>query len=95
MTPALATILDDKSITGAATRTKSLVMRIPGHNVSILHEEQLGLIIALTLSQTSGNTSSTSQKTHRLLTDHLNSVRLIEDSQTEVSQIPRLHYMNG
>ena len=39
MTPASATIIDDKSMTGAATGTRSLIMRIPGHNVSILHGE--------------------------------------------------------
>ncbi|KDR77658.1 hypothetical protein GALMADRAFT_119768 [Galerina marginata CBS 339.88] len=94
MIPASASMMDDKTITGAATGTKSLVMRIPGRNVSILHGEQLGLIIALVLSQNS-EISNANEEHCRLLTDHLNSVRLIEDSQTEISQIPRLRYMNG
>ena len=96
MTPASATMMDDKSITGAATGNKTLVMRIPGRNVSILHGEQLGLIIALILSETPADSQPRNgPKTDRLLTDHLNSVRLIKDSQTEVSQTPRLRYMNG
>jgi hypothetical protein len=92
MIPASASIIENKSITGAATGEQTLVMRVPGRNVSILQGEQLGLIIALVLSETSSATSYTSG---RLLTDHLNSVRLIEDSKTEISQIPRLRYMNG
>jgi len=54
--------------------------------------EQLGLIIALVLSESSDTAPYASG---RLLTDHLNSVRLIEDSKTEISQTPRLRYMNG
>lgn len=90
MIPASATIMDDKSVTGAATGERTLVMRIPGRNVSILQGEQLGLIIALILSE-----NSTLQENTRLLTDHLNSVRLVEDSKTEISQTSRLRYMNG
>ena len=71
-------------------------MRIPGRNVSILHGEQLGLIITLILSQAPGTSQpANSPKADRLLTDHLNSVRLIEDGQTEISQGPRLRYMNS
>jgi hypothetical protein len=82
MIPASATILDDKSITGAATGIKTLVMRIPGRNVSILQGEQLGLIIALVLSENLNLPYHPNQEQTRLLTDHLNSVRLIEDSKT-------------
>jgi hypothetical protein len=70
MLPASAGILDPKTITGAATGTSSLVMRVPGRNVSILHGEQLGLIIALILSENSDEC----QMLTRVLTDHLNSV---------------------
>ncbi|KAF8953177.1 hypothetical protein BDZ97DRAFT_1873600 [Flammula alnicola] len=90
MLPASAGILDPKTITGAATGTSSLAMRVPGRNVSILQGEQLGLIMALILS---GN--KTEQERQLILTDHLNSVRLIDDSQTNVSQVPRLRFMNG
>lgn len=90
MLPASAGILDDKSVTGAATGRKSLAMKIPGHNISILHGEQVGLIIALVLA---GDLVQNDLVT--ILTDHLNSVRLIDDSQTNISQVPRLRYMNG
>jgi len=93
MIPASASVLDDKTITGAAIGQKALVMRIPGRNASILQGEQLGLIIALILSIDSNPTHHREQS--QLLTDHLNSVRLIEDSKTKISQIPRLRYMNG
>jgi hypothetical protein len=92
MIPASASITENKSITGAATGEQTLVMRVPGRNVSILQGEQLGLIIALVLSESS-NTAPYAGG--RLLTDHLNSVRLIEDSKTEISQTPRLRNMNG
>jgi hypothetical protein len=91
MLPASAGILDPKTIMGAATGASSLVMRVPGRNVSILHGEQLGLIIALILSENSDECQMLTQ----VLTDHLNSVRLIDDSQTNISQIPRLRFMNG
>ena len=89
MKPASATIEDDKVVLGAATGSSTLVLKVLGRNVSILHGEQIGLIIALTLA---GRSSSDLQQ---LLTDHLNSVRLIEDNQSNVSQIPRLCNMNG
>jgi len=71
MIPASASIVEEKSITGAATGEQSLVMRVPGRNVSILQGEQLGLIIALVLSESSITAPYTNG---RLLTDHLNSV---------------------
>jgi len=90
MVLAAAGILDSKSVTGAATGRKSLVLRVPGCNISILHGEQVGLIISLILA---GNYVTEDIVT--VLTDHLNSVRLIDDSRTSVSQVPRLCYMNG
>jgi hypothetical protein len=92
MMPANASVIEDKTITGAATGKRALVMRVPGRNVSILQGEQLGLILALVLS---GNSSQIEAQQRRILTDHLNSVRLIEDSHTQISQVPRLRYMNG
>ncbi|KIK04953.1 hypothetical protein K443DRAFT_92029 [Laccaria amethystina LaAM-08-1] len=78
------------SLTGAATGRKSMVLKVPGRNISILHGEQIGLIISLILA---GNDVADDLVT--VLTDHLNSVRLIDDSRTSVSQVPRLCYMNG
>lgn len=90
MIPASASLSDNKSVIGAATGARTLAMKIPGRNISILHGEQMGLIIALVLSGKSDKHESI-----RLFTDHLNSVRLINDSQTNISQVPRLRYMNG
>ena len=90
MLPASAGILDDKSVTGAAMGDKSLALKIPGCNISILHGEQIGLIITLVLAG-----DSVKNDLVTILTDHLNSVRLISDSQTNASQVPHLHYMNG
>lgn len=89
MKPASATMEEEKVVFGAATGPSTLVLRVPGRNVSILHGEQVGLITALILA---GRTSGDAQY---LLTDHQNSVRLIEDSQSNVSQVPRLRNMNG
>ncbi|KAF8164064.1 hypothetical protein BJ912DRAFT_1035130 [Pholiota molesta] len=72
-----------KTVTAAATGTSSLVMRVPGRNVSILQGEQLGLIIALLVAEKSDERRTV----NRILTDHLNS--------TNVSQVPRLRFMNG
>ena len=90
MIPSSVGILDKKSVVGAIVGPKSLAMRIPGHNVSILQGEQTGLILGLILSLSDADSAS-----KRLLTDHLNSVRLISDHKTAVSQVPRLRYMNG
>jgi len=90
MKPASATMEDDKIVIGAATGPSTLVLKIPGHNISILHGKQIGLITALILA---GRISSDTRQ--QLLTDHLNSVRLIEDSQSNISQTPRLRNMNG
>jgi len=87
MLPATANLLDEKSVVGAATGLKTLALKLPGRNISILHGELVGLIIGLILS---GHKSS-----QYLLSDHLNSVRLIDDSQTGVSQIARMCYMNS
>jgi len=89
MKPASATMEEEKVVFGAATGPLTLVLRVPGRNVSILHGEQVGLITALILA---GRTSGDAQY---LLTNHQNSVRLIGDSRSNVSQVPRLHNMNG
>ena len=41
MKPASATIEEEKVVLGAATGPSTLVLKIPGHNVSILHGEQV------------------------------------------------------
>ncbi|KJA27645.1 hypothetical protein HYPSUDRAFT_130807 [Hypholoma sublateritium FD-334 SS-4] len=91
MVPATAGITEMKSITGAATGDNTLVMKTKGRNLSILHGELVGLILALVLSQ--DQMDSTMALT--LLTDHLNSVRIIQDSRSSIDQAPRLRNMNG
>ncbi|KAJ7166150.1 hypothetical protein C8R46DRAFT_900122 [Mycena filopes] len=88
MLPAAAGILDPKSVTSALTGPATLVLKIEGHNVSILQGELVGLIMALILSPADDATSV-------LYTDHLNSVRLIDDSRTVVDQYHRLRTMNA
>jgi hypothetical protein len=84
MVPASAGMLDDKSVTSAVVGPSTLVLKLPGRNVSILHGKLMGLIIALVLSGRRPNSANPGC----LFTDHLNSVRLISDSQTNVSQLP-------
>jgi len=92
MAPCYPPLLDPKMITGAATGTQTLVMKIPGSNISILHGKLAGLIVALVLSESKGTINRCKS---RLLTDHLNTVRLIEDSQTGIDQTACLRFMNG
>ena len=54
MTPATASVIDDKTITGAAMGKTALVMQVLGRNIFILQGEQLGLILALILSGNPG-----------------------------------------
>ena len=67
MKPASVTMEDEKVVLGAPTGPSMLVLKIPGHNISILHGEQIGLITALILA---GQISSDTQQ--QLLTDHPN-----------------------
>lgn len=92
MVPSTAGVLDTKTVIGAATGTQTLAMRVSGKNISILHGELIGMISALVLSKFTRNDD---QNNHRLLTDHLNTVRLVNDSQSNVDQTPRLRFMNG
>ena len=80
MIPASAGPLDDKSITSAVTGPHTIVMKLHGRNLSILHGE---------LISDSQNNSSV------IYTDHLNSTRLINDSQTSTNIDARLRHMNG
>ncbi|KAJ7854789.1 hypothetical protein B0H13DRAFT_2358283 [Mycena leptocephala] len=88
MTPAAAGIIDPKSVTAALTGPLTVVLKIEGRNISILQGELIGLILGLTLSPIDDPDAV-------LYTDHLNSVRLIEDSRTIVDQRHRLRTMNA
>jgi hypothetical protein len=92
MVPAAVGLTESKTVIGAATGPSTLALRVPGLNVSILHGELVGLITALVLSAKTDNTRNPNTT---LLTDHLNSVRLINDNQSSINQEPRLRNMNG
>ncbi|KAJ7164514.1 hypothetical protein C8R46DRAFT_1177069 [Mycena filopes] len=80
MLPAAAGVLDPKSVTAALVGPTSLVLKIDGRNISILQGELIGLIMGLILSPSDDPNAI-------LYTDHLNSVRLIDDSRTNPLKI--------
>ncbi|KAF5380096.1 hypothetical protein D9615_006221 [Tricholomella constricta] len=88
MRPATAGLFDRKAVTAALTGPSTLVMRISGRNVSILHGEVMGLIAAMIVADT-GDSLTT------IFSDHLNSVRLLEDSRTHANIGARIRGMNG
>ena len=87
MVPASAGILDDKSVTAALTGPITMTMKLQGRNANILHGEVFGLIMGHVLSPTNRN--------NRLYTDHLNSVRFLQDTHTSIDQEKGLRYRNG
>ena len=89
--PASAGPFQAKSVIAAAVGCKSVAMRVAGTSISILQGELTGLVAALTLSQT----GPTAPAKPTLLTDHLNSVRLVADSRSGVSTINKTRYSNG
>ncbi|KAF8149798.1 hypothetical protein B0H34DRAFT_678763 [Crassisporium funariophilum] len=88
MIPAAAGILDKKSVTTALTGPCTLILKIPGRNISILQGEQMGIIMALILSDPT-------KPDTKPYTDHLNSVRLISDSDTTRNASISLRHMNS
>ena len=88
MIPASAGPLDDKLVTSAITGLHTIVMKLLGRNVSILHGKLVGIIGSLVLSDPHNNSAV-------IYTDHLNSTRLINDSKTSANIEACLHHMNG
>jgi hypothetical protein len=88
MLPAAVGIGDDKSVTAAVTGPITMVVKILGHNCSILQGELMGLIMGLIFA---GHTSETPQ----IYSDHMNTTRLIHDSNTHVNQDARVRHMNA
>jgi hypothetical protein len=88
MIPAASGIGDPKSVTAALTGPSTLALRISGRNVSILQGELMGIIAGLLMA-------SDSPVSTTLHSDHLNSVRFIEDFRSRVGQEAKLRYMNG
>jgi hypothetical protein len=66
MIPASAGPLDDKSVTSAITGPHTIVMKLLGRNLSILHGELVGIIGGLVLSDSQNDSTV-------IYTDHLNS----------------------
>ncbi|KII84505.1 hypothetical protein PLICRDRAFT_117547 [Plicaturopsis crispa FD-325 SS-3] len=88
MQPASSGIGDKKSITAAVTGAKTLTLKVVGRNASIMHGELMGLIAGLILSNTEDESSC-------LFSDHLNSVRFVEDVRSSIDQESRMRNMNG
>jgi len=66
----------------------TIVMKLPGHNISILHGELVRIISGLVLSDSQDDSTM-------IYTDHLNSTRLIDDSWASANIDTCLQHMNG
>src|SRR5277367_3459232 len=88
MIPSSAGALDYKSVTSAITGPRTIVMKLLGRNISILHGELIGIIGGLVLSNSEDDPTV-------IYTDHLNSTRLVDDSRTSANIDARLRHMNG
>jgi hypothetical protein len=88
MIPATSGVLDEKTVTAALTGMKTMVMRLDGNNVNILHGEIFGLIIGHLLPPSDG-------KYRHLYSDHLNTVRFLQDVHSNIEQETTLRYRNG
>ncbi|KAG6913253.1 hypothetical protein DXG01_008368 [Tephrocybe rancida] len=88
MRPATAGLLDDKSVTSAITGEHTVVMKLPGRNISILQGELMGIIGGLILARSDKSTPI-------IYTDHLNSTWLIDDSRADPNIEARIRNMNG
>jgi hypothetical protein len=86
MLPVGASVLDRKSVTTTLTSANTLVLKLEGRNISILHGELVRLITCLIISDADNRNAV-------LYTNHLNSVRLVDNSKTAVDQQTGLHYM--
>ncbi|KAG6894890.1 hypothetical protein C0992_004074, partial [Termitomyces sp. T32_za158] len=88
MVPATAGILDEKSITAAVTGPRTVAMKLPGHNLSILQGELMGLVAGLVIS-------GLEEAAATIHTDHLNSVRLVGDCCRLGDSGAKLQHING
>jgi hypothetical protein len=90
MVPATAGIMEDKSVTAALTGPTTMVMKLSGRNPNIFHGEVFGLIMGHILC-----TPVPSNHDNILYTDHLNTVRFLQDVHTNINQEKGLRYRNG
>ena len=90
MQPASAGIGDNKTVTTAITGPQTTVMKLAGRNSSILHGELMGILSGIVLADDSNHNA-----TPLLYTDHLNTVRIVQDVRSMADQEPRLRRMSG
>ena len=97
MTPASATLGQSRSAIAALTGPKTVVVRLNGRSLSIMHGEHVGIIMGLVLSSPEHDTADkiNSNASDRLRSDHLNTVRFIGDVRSKIDQTPKLRNMNG
>ncbi|KAJ7243120.1 hypothetical protein B0H12DRAFT_1131436, partial [Mycena haematopus] len=88
MIPASAALSQERQVTAAATGPATVIVKLLGRNLSILHGELMGHILALVLCDDTTAVPC-------LYSDHQNSVNLIDDIRSDPSQISRLRGMNG
>ncbi|KAJ6465378.1 hypothetical protein C8R45DRAFT_1173917 [Mycena sanguinolenta] len=86
--PASTTLKESRHITAAVTGPATLVVQLLGRNLTILHGELMGHVLALILRNDDGAVP-------RIYSDHQNSVNLIADIRSGVLQESRLRSMNG
>jgi hypothetical protein len=79
MIPAVSRLGNAKSVTAALTGPETIVLKLNGRNLSILQGELMGKIMGLILS-------SVVPKGASLYSNLLNSVQLIKDSRSSISQ---------
>ncbi|KAJ7234955.1 hypothetical protein C8J57DRAFT_1573080 [Mycena rebaudengoi] len=87
MQPASATLSEDRTGTAAVTGLVTLVLQLKDRNLSILHGELTGHILAFVFCDP--------QRRAQSYSDHQNSVNLIDEIQLGTSQDSRLRHMNG
>src|SRR6202050_3918917 len=88
MVPAASGLGDPKLVTTALTGPSMLVLKIPGRNISILQGELMGLVAGLLMA-------SKNTQTNILHSDHLNSVRFIQDVRTKMGWVIKLRSTNA
>lgn len=88
MIPVAASLFNHKSVTAAVTGSKTVCLKLSGRNISILHGKLIGLITGLIISHDRPNNVL-------IYTDHLNSVRLIDNSRTIINVESKLQHMNA
>lgn len=88
--PADARIHEDRSVVAATSGPISLALKLHGRGSSILHGEIMGLIMTSILCAHSSTLTN-----NIILTDHINSVHLIDDAPSTTDATHKLRKMNA